>query len=74
MGKELREQPGVRLVETGKGFFVFTWGDGLLIPPTKQLNLSKERDVLARCLYLERHGQPEEAETLLERFCSSKIP
>jgi len=65
-----KEQPGVHLVETDDGFFVYTWGDGLLAPPARQINFNNEREILARCLYLERHGAPEEAQFLLEHFCS----
>jgi hypothetical protein len=51
-----------------KGFVVnsFTEGFRSVFVRAKKT----EDDILAKCLWLENHGQPEEAEMLLESCCS----
>ncbi len=51
-----------------KGFIVgsFTEGSRSAFVRAKET----DNDVLAKCLWLESHGQPEEAEMLLESCCS----
>lgn len=59
------------IVRTAQGLCIFSWPDGykrVRIPCTPKT----ESDVLAQAMWLERHGRPDEAETLIDQFLESQ--
>lgn len=61
----------LEIVHTSQGFCIFSWPDGykrVRLPCTPKT----ESDVLAQAMWLVKHGKPDEADDLLERFLDSQ--
>ncbi len=62
--------PQPRILKLGATWYLYSFTDGCtkLRLPTRE----SEADVLARCLWLSNHGRRDEAEELLEAWCSRR--
>jgi hypothetical protein len=56
------------IVVTPKGLGTFSFPCGLIVKRPKEKK--SEDDILARALWLERHGKSDDAEALLDRYYS----
>jgi hypothetical protein len=50
---------------------VYSWTTGLRVAQ-RVFRIITEDDVMAYCMWLERHGRPEDAECVLDTYCSRK--
>jgi hypothetical protein len=61
----------LEIVHTSQGLCLYSWPDGY-----KRVQLpckpKTESEVLAQAMWLEKHGRPDEAETLIDRFLDSQ--
>lgn len=61
--------PQLTILNSNSNFYVYSWTTGVM--PCRIPTKSSEDDVLARALWLVRNGREDEADVLLEKYCTS---